>query len=1543
VTAPAGRGGAQNLIYVAYTSGSTGRSKGVLVPHRGVVNFLAWAAEPFRAAAGSGSPMIGSIAFDLSLPNFLLPLVSGRAVTLLPPAEPLDALAELLRRPGDFSTLKVTPGQLDILRRALPEDSVHAVDTFVVAGDVLRPELAAAWQRIAPQARLINECGPTETVCGCSVYEVGDHDLAGAGSVPVGHPVGNTQLYVLDEFLNPVPPGVPGELYVGGHGVSRGYRNRPGLTASRYLPDPFGPPGARLYRTGDLMRWLPDGELEFVGRIDFQVKIRGYRVELGEIEQCLLRHPAVAQAAVLTRDDASGSKQLVAYLTAVPGTRVDVPRLREHVARELPDYMIPAAWAVLDVMPVNSNGKTDTRALPAVAADAARQEPEYIEPRTPVEKAIAAIWETVLGVSRVGLGDDFFTLGGHSLLATQVVARVGKLFPGLATQHLTSALLRRAKLSAFVEAIAQALLEQAMSPAGPGPAAPSVRLLDRSRPLPLSGGQQRMWFLEELGGGSAEYLIPIFLRLRGRLNAGALQRAVAAIVDRHEALRTCVRASGDELAGVVHPPGSFRLPFTEALTPGELDAVLAAEATRPIRLERELPIRGQLVRVGADEHVLCLTLHHIASDASSRRVLYRELTALYQAFRAGQPSPLAPLPYQYADCAAYQEAAAAGDAGAAQVEFWRGRLDGRAPFEIPPDLPRPARRSAAGASARARIGRNAVDQLIQLSQDRGATMFMTLLAASQAVLSKYAGRTDVTVGTTASERRAVETEPLIGLFINMLALPGDTSGNPTFAELVDRARDLTLDVYANQGVAFDRLVEELAPERDMSRTPLFQIMIKLDEGAAGPPELAGTEVAEIGVAAPVSKYDLSLGFLRTGDGMEVEVEYDTALYRPQTGAALARHLARLLTLAAQAPGTPIDELSLADDEERAALHAVAHPPAVQFPDRCLHELVQDQVRRTPDATALAWPGGTLTYQELDDWADRVAALVQDAGGRPDDIVGVLVDRSPAMVAAVLGVLKAGCAYLPIETSAPAERVRVLLRDSGAPACLVDPGLAGLVTEAGVAAVPVPGPADAVPVTRRPVALSPANLAAVYYTSGSTGKPKGVACPHSGWVNRMQWMQRAHGLQPGDTVLLKTTLTFDDVAVEMIWPLMYGGVTAILEPGLHRDPRAIIDAAIRFRACHLQFVPSMLELFLDELTDADIARLSSLRTVLSAGDLLRPDVVARFFDRLGATARLETRWGTPEAAIDSTQMWLAPEYAAEPVIPIGRPFDNNGVHVLDSRLEPVPFGVFGELYIGGAGLARGYVGDPARTAAAFVPHPTRPGERLYRTGDWGRVLEDGTVFFASRRDHQVKIRGVRTELGEVEAAARAHPLVDQVAVTVWEPVPGDKRIAMYLVAKAAGRDGASVPGDICGDVREHLLSVLSVYAVPSSITQLPQLPRTSSGKLDWRSFPAPELSATPAASSPPDGPTEQVIADIFGQVLGMQQVGRDDDFFVLGGHSLLATRAIGRMRQAFGSGLPLSLIFEQPTVASAARRVVEHVLAEIDEMSEEEAGRLAAGL
>jgi amino acid adenylation domain-containing protein len=710
-------------------------------------------------------------------------------------------------------------------------------------------------------------------------------------------------------------------------------------------------------------------------------------------------------------------------------------------------------------------------------------------------------------------------------------------------------------------------------------------------------------------------------------------------------------------------------------------------------------------------------------------------------------------------------------------------------------------------------------------------------------------------------------------------------------------------------------------------------MVKSHDGTYQAPGLPGLGVEVVGEQAPVSKYDLSFEFGRTDDGLLVEVEYDTALYLPDTGRRLARSLELLLGQVAAAPETRISALRLLDPREAERLRAAAEPEAVPFPDTTLHEQIDEQIRRTPHEVAVATDTETLTYAEIGAWADRIAALVRAGGSRNDQPVGLLVDRSPAMVAGLLGILKAGGAYLPVETDAPPARITTLLRDSGAAVCLVRPDLADLAASAGVHAVAIPGTPDGLPdpgPVRPWEPAAPGNLAAVYYTSGSTGRPKGVACSHDGWVNRLQWMQRSHGLRPGEAVLQKTTLTFDDSAVEVLWPLLNGGVVALLAPGLHRDPRAIIDAAVRHRVVHLQFVPSMLELFLDTLTPADLTGLAALRSVLSSGEALRPELLRRFRELFGDRVFLENTWGATEVSIDSTRHICRPQDATAPSVPVGVPLDNNTVYVLDDRMAQVPFGVVGEMYIGGVGLARGYLGDPARTAAAFVPHPTRPGERIYRTGDWGRLLPDGTLAYASRRDDQVKIRGVRTELGEVEAAARTHPGVADVAVTVWEPAPGDKRLAMYVVP-------ASGAGPVATALREHLRAALPGYAVPAVITELPKLPLTVSGKVDRRALPAPDPAAVvdERPTDPPRGPTETAVAAIWADVLGVASVGRDEDFFALGGHSLLATRAIGRMRQAFGSSLPLSLLFENPTVSGTARRVEEIILAEIENMTEEQ--------
>ncbi|WP_406320104.1 non-ribosomal peptide synthetase [Streptomyces sp. NBC_01637] len=1050
----------------------------------------------------------------------------------------------------------------------------------------------------------------------------------------------------------------------------------------------------------------------------------------------------------------------------------------------------------------------------------------------------------------------------------------------------------------------------------------------------LSRDQERTWFVDQLSSHPSDYLIPLRLHLAGPLDRRALRRALTALATRHEALRTAVVPHGETPAGLVLPPESVTLRETDAADPAERDRLLAAEATAPLDLASGPPLRALLVRHGPEEHTLALTVHHVAADDWSCALLYEELAADYAAFTSGAASPVPPLAEPYRTVAARLDERAAAEADDGGLDHWREILADHIPFELPGDQPRPTVRAGRGAGRTAFVLEPAVaDRLTALGRSLGATPAMLLTTAVQTVLHRYTGRDDITTGTTYARRDDPATERLVGVLINMLPLRGRPHPDLTFEDYARQIRGVALDAYDHAEVPFDRLVEEIAPERDPSRTPLFQILVNFRSGRRRAPRLPGLKVTELPIPFEGAKYDLCVSFEHVSDGLWCGVNWDTDLYDATTVDRVTGWLERLLRHVAVESGTRLDDIPLLSDAEHDGLRALSLRSPVDTPAAGLHDLVARRAAAAPDAVALvADDGTTTTYAQLDTAANAVAHGLADHGVGPDTPVGLLLDRSVEMVVGLLGILKAGGAYLPIETATPAARVATLLTDAGASVCLTAPEQVGTVTGAGAVALTVDPDASASPL---PVTTHPDDLCAVYYTSGSTGRPKGVACTHRGWVNRMTWMQRRHGLRPGETVLHKTTLPFDDAAVEILWPLIEGGTVALLPPGLHRDPRALVDAAVRHRAVHVQFVPSVLELFLDELTAEDIGALRRrLRSVLSSGEALRPALVRRFRDAFGDAISLDNTWGATEVSIDSTfHVCEAADTEGTGAVRLGRPMDNNEVLVLDHRLRPLPPGVPGELCIAGIGLARGYLGDPAKTAGVFVPHPYRPGERVYRTGDRGRMNSDGTFAYLERMDRQVKVRGVRVELGEVEAALRDYPAVTDAAVIARRALSGDLRLAAYIAVDS---------GTTAAQVRENLMARLPGYAVPSTITVLPELPRSASGKLSPAALPDPDPADQPQTDHlAPRDETEGIIAEIWSEVLGVPRLGVLDDFFGLGGHSLLATRAVNRMRQAFATHLPLSVIFECPTIAAAAERIHDLVLAEIEAMSDDEVQSLLA--
>jgi amino acid adenylation domain-containing protein len=1489
------------LAYLIYTSGSTGAPKGVEIPHRALASFLA--AMRVRPGLDAGDCLVAvtSLSFDIAALEIFLPLTVGARVAIARRDEAMDgaALRRLVERVG-ATALQGTPSTWRLLLDAGAD--LRALKALV-GGEAVPQDLADALA--AQAASAWNLYGPTETTVWSTV-----HRLAKGERVLIGQPIANTRVHVLDRGLAPASIGVPGELYIGGEGLARGYHGRPDLTAERFVPDPFaGPPGGRLYRTGDLVRRRPGGALEFLGRLDHQVKIRGYRIELGEIESVLARYPSVEGAVVIAREDAPGDVRLVAYVAAPASIRADA--LRAAVQAELPDYMVPSAYVVLDALPLTPAGKVDRRALPA--SDPARARETHGALRGPVEEAIAGFFREVLRVDEVGAHDAFFDLGGHSLLATQVMARV------------RSALGVEVPLRALFEAPTPAGLarrvEEALGAGATTTAPPLVRVA-REGTVPLSSGQERLWFLDQLTPGDASYVVPVLVRFAGRADRDAIGRAVRELVRRHEVLRTVYALVDGAPVGIVRdeldaaPAFTSVIALPEAERAAALRRAVTEEARRPFDLAAGPVLRAHVLEVSGEEHAVLLTMHHIVSDAWTARILREELSALYGAFRAGAPSPLADPPIQYADWAAWQRRRLEGGALDAQLAYWTQHLAGApAAMDLPSDRPRPQVPSGRGARRSFALPEDLGRALAKLGQREGATLFMTLLAALDVLLFRYTGQRDLVVGTPIANRTHAETERVVGFFVNTLALRAEIDEGEGFASLLGRVREACLGAYAHQDMPFERLVQHLAPERDLSRTPLFQVMLVLENTpreAVAAPELAGGP--EIDADHGTAKFDLTLWMAEGPRGLAGSIEYATDLFDAPTIARMAGHLRVLLEGVVARPLAPLSEIAILRPEEEHQLVVAWNATDAPFPaGATLHDLFEAQAAAAPEAAALVMAGRATSYRDLDvarrRLADRLVARGVGRGAR----VGVCMDRSPEMVAAVLAVLAAGGAFVPLDPAYPRERLSLMIEDAR---------LAALVTQARIA----PGlPASGVEIVcvdrddplqqherRAPGARppAPADVAYVIYTSGSTGRPKGVCGTHAGAVNRMAWMWRVFPFEPGEVCCQKTTLSFVDSIWEIFGPLLRGTTTVLLPDDVVKDVPRLVGALAEAGVTRLVLVPSLLRAMLD--THADLAaRLPALRWWTTSGEALPADLAARFAAELPGRV-LVNLYGSSEVAADATCFVPTGEPWAHRV-PIGRPIDNTRTYVLDPRMSPAPIGVPGELYVGGAGLADGYLGRPDLTAERFVPDPFSPaGARLFKTGDIARFLPSGVIEYLGRADHQVKIRGFRVEIDEVEIALAAHPAVRQAVVAAREHEGGDLRLVAYVVA----HEGRAAPA--AAELRAYLRDRLPDFMIPSAFAVLGALPLTPSGKVNRRALPAPELSGEAApARVPPRDDVEALLLGVWRRVLGIESVGVTDGFFDLGGHSLLAVRMLAEVKKVLGRTVPLVALFQAQTIADLA--------------------------
>ncbi|MFJ2746356.1 amino acid adenylation domain-containing protein, partial [Streptomyces sp. NPDC087440] len=1464
---------ADDAAYVIYTSGSTGTPKGVVVPHTALANQLVALRERLPLTPDDRLLAVTTAAFDVATMEVLLPLVSGARLVL---ADRDDvsrpaALGRLIRETG-ATVLNATPSLWQTLVTHDP-DMVRGLRA-VTGGEPLTAALAETL--CAHAAGVVNEYGPTEATIVSTLAEVTALDATAPGSASpavtpsIGTPLANTQAYVLDAALRPVPSGTTGELYIAGRGLARGYLNRPGLTAEHFVANPYGPDGSRMYRTGDLARWNRAGSLEYAGRADGQVKVRGFRVEPGEIEAALTRHPDVVQAAVVVREDRPGDRRLVGYVVpargevAGPGgapapgeapapeaSPVDLAELRRSVAALLPDYMVPAAVVALPELPLTPNGKLDRSALPAPRYAASER-----RPRDGREEALCAIFAETLGLERVGIDDGFFDLGGHSLLATRVVSRIRTV---LGVEVPLRNLFDAPSVAQLAERIAGAdTARRALAP------------MARPEAVPLSFAQSRLWFLNRFEGTeAATYNVPLAFRLSGALDRDALRTALRDVVVRHESLRTLFPegTDGQPVQRVLDAADATVYMPVREISEEDVDAAIEETAGRGFDMRSEPPLRAALFALPDESHVVVVVLHHVAGDGWSMAPLARDLAEAYGARVAGRAPEWAPLPVQYADYTLWQRELLGDESDAdsvlsRQIAYWKSHLsDLPEQLTLPADRPRPAVASFRGEQVRLDVAPEVHEGLTELARESGASVFMVVRAAFAALLSRMGAGTDIPIGSPIAGRTDEALDDLVGFFVNTLVLRTDLSGNPTFRELVGRVRETDLAAYAHQDVPFEYLVEVLNPERSLSRHPLFQVMLTFQNNEQAQLTMPGLEVESL-TAAGSAKFDLFLSVTeRTAtdgrpDGLSGVLEFSTDLFDRETVEGLVERFGRVLAEVVAGADRPVGELAVLSAAERRELLEVRNATAVEVPWVSLPGAFEQRVARASEATAVVYEGVELSYAELNARANRLARLLVARGAGPECVVALMLPRSEWLPVALLAVVKSGAAYVPVDPAYPAERIDYMLQDAD-PVCVLGSaetlgrlpeGLAGRGVEVTAETVTAYADVDLSDVERGGVLLRPEHPVYVMYTSGSTGRPKAVMFRAGAMANLLAWHGRRHGdgltsgstagavsgpasgVTSGVTTAHFTSISFDVAAQEIFTALWSGGILALPREDVRKDPAELVRWLDR-RGVNELYAPNLVIEAVAEASAELGLPLPELTDVAQAGEALTLHGPVRKFFASVPGRRLHNHYGPTETHV-VTALSLEGDPAEWPVLPsIGRPVANSRVYVLDERLRPVPVGVAGELYLAGAQLARGYLNRPALTAERFVADPfAGSGERMYRSGDLARRRADGRMEFLGRADFQVKIRGFRVELGEVEAAIASHPDVAQVAVVAREDRSGGEQLVAYVVPREREETD-----DI--DVRRYLSGRLPEFMVPAAVVVLDALPLTANGKLDRRALPA----------------------------------------------------------------------------------------------------------